>query len=299
MDKLTAMRAFVASVDHGSLTAGGEALDRSGPAMVRSLAALERELGVRLLRRTTRKMSLTEAGRSYLVRCRRILADVEEAEQSLTSEQVEPRGRIRATAPVLFGQLHVAPAVMAFVRRFEQVEVDLLLLDRVVNLIDEGIDVALRIGHLPDSSLVAVQVGHVRRVVCAAPELLAETGVPEDPRELAGARCVGFRGLTPASTWHFRESGRDLAVNIVTPFSCNQAAAAVEACAEGLGFGMFLSYQVEALVRAGQLRVVLDAFEPERLPVSVVYSDARWMSARLRSFVDWLKTSLAARPEIA
>jgi DNA-binding transcriptional LysR family regulator len=298
VDKLSAMRAFVEIVDRGSLTAAGEALDKSLPTVVRTLAALEEELGVRLLRRTTRRMSLTEEGRAYLDRCRRILADVAEAEQALVSERAEPQGEIRATAPVLFGQLHVAPAITDFVRRYQRVRVELLLLDRVVNLIEEGIDVAVRIGPLADSSMIAAPVGHVRRVVCASPELLERAGTPERPEILADQSCVRFRGIAPGSTWHFREGRRDLPVRVEGPFTCNQASAAVDACAAGLGFGLFLSYQVEPLVRAGKLRVVLDAFEPPKLPVSVVYPDARLMSTRLRAFVDWMKESLKGRPEL-
>jgi DNA-binding transcriptional LysR family regulator len=298
MDKLSAMRAFVEIVDRGSLTAAGAVLDKSLPTMVRTLAALEAELGVRLLRRTTRRMSLTEEGRAYLDRCRRILVDVAEAEQALVSERAEPRGEIRATAPGLFGQLHVAPAVTGFVRRHPRVRVELLLLDRVVNLIEEGIDVAIRIGPLADSSMIAVPVGHVRRVVCASPELLQRVGAPERPEALADQPCVRFLGLAPGSAWHFRQGRRDLPVRVEGPFLCNQAAAAVDACAAGLGFGLFLSYQVEPLVRAGKLRVVLSDFEPPRLPVSVVYADARLMSTRLRAFVDWMKVSLKGRPEL-
>ena len=299
MDKLSAMRAFVEIVDRGSLTAAGAVLDKSLPTMVRTLAALEEELGVRLLRRTTRRMSLTEEGRAYLDRCRRILVDVAEAEQALVSERAEPRGEIRATAPGLFGQLHVAPAVTGFLRRYPRVRVELLLLDRVVHLIEEGIDVAIRIGPLADSSMIAVPVGHVRRVVCASPELLERVGTPGRPEALADQPCVRFRGLVPGSAWHFREGRRDLPVHVEGPFTCNQAAAAVDACAAGLGFGLFLSYQVEPFVRAGTLRVVLSDFEPPKLPVSVVYPDARLMSTRLRAFVDWMKQSLKDRPELA
>jgi DNA-binding transcriptional LysR family regulator len=299
MDKLSAMRAFVEIVDRGSLTAAGEALDKSLPTVVRTLAALEEELGVRLLRRTTRRMSLTEEGRAYLDRCRRILVDVAEAEQALVSERAEPQGEIRATAPVLFGQRHVAPAVSDFVQRFQRVRVELLLLDRVVNLIEEGIDVAVRIGPLADSSMIAAPVGHVRRVVCASPELLDRVGTPERPETLADQPCVRFLGIAPGSTWHFREGRRDLPVRVEGPFTCNQAGASVDACAAGLGFGLFLSYQAEPLVRAGKLRVVLEAFEPPKLPVSVVYPDARLMSTRLRAFVDLLKEGLKGRPELA
>ena len=196
MDKLAAMRAFVAIADEGSLTAAAEALDRAPPTMVRTLATLEEHLGVRLIQRTTRRMHLTEEGRVYLDRCRRILADVDEAEQAVVSTDAEPRGEIRATAPLLFGRLHVAPAIMEFVRRYPQVRVDLLLLDRVVQLVDEGIHVGVRIGRLPDSSMVAVPVGHVRRVVVASPDVLARDGVPAHPSELTARTCVAHQGLT-------------------------------------------------------------------------------------------------------
>jgi DNA-binding transcriptional LysR family regulator len=299
LDKLAAMRAFVAIVDRGSLTSAAETLEKSLPTVVRTLAALEESLGVRLLRRTTRRMALTEEGRAYLDRCRRILADIEEAEQAVTRHGAEPQGEIRATAPVLFGQLHVAPAVRAFVQRYERTQVDLVLLDRVVNLIEEGIDVAIRIGPLSDSSMIAVTVGQVRRVVCASPALLEREGEPSRPQELSKRPCVRFRGLAAGSTWHFHDGAREIPVRVAGPFACNQATAAVDACAAGMGFGLFLSYQVEPRVRSGDLAVVLRDYEPAPLPVSVVYPDARLMSSRLRAFVDFMKESLATRRELA
>jgi DNA-binding transcriptional LysR family regulator len=298
VDKLAAMRAFVAIVDEGSLTAAAEALRRAPPTMVRSLATLEEHLGVRLLTRTTRRMSLTEEGRVYLERCRRILADVHEAEQAIVSSDTEPSGEIRVTAPVLFGQWHVAPAVTEFARRYPLVRVDLLLLDRVVDLVDEGIQVGIRIGRLPDSSMIAVPVGEVRRVVVASPELLARHGAPVHPSEFAARDCIGHHGTAPAGRWTFREAGRESSVRVRTAFACNLASVAVEACAAGLGFGSFLSYQVEPAVRAGQLKVLLDEFETEPLPVQIVYPDARLMSSRLRVFVDSLREHLRTRPEI-
>jgi len=298
MDQLAAMRAFVAIVDEGSLTAAAEALDRAPPTMVRTLASLEEHLGVRLLTRTTRRMSLTEEGRVYLDRCRRILTDVEDAEQAIVASDAEPRGEIRATAPILFGQWHVAPAVTSFLQRYRQVRVELLLLDRVIDMVDEGIDVGVRIGRLPDSSMMAVPVGHVRRVVVAGPTLLEQHGQPEDPSALAALPCVAHSGTTPGERWTFREGERDLAVRVRSVFSCNQALAAVDACAAGLGFGCFLSYQVEPRVRAGELQLVLEAFEPQPIPVQIVYPGARLMSSRLRVFVDWLREQLRARPEL-
>lgn len=293
MDKLLAMRSFVAIVDRGSLTAAATDLHRSLPTMVRTLAALEESLGTRLLRRTTRRMSLTAEGRVYLERCRSILGDIEEAEASVTRDQVEPRGQVRMTAPVLFGQMHVAPALSEFLNRFGEVQIELLLLDRVVNLVEEGIDLAIRIGHLADSTMVAVPVSQMRRVVCASPALLRTLGIPAHPREMSEHPCVRFRGINPGDSWSFQDAGREISVKIRGNFTCNQAAPAAQACAEGLGFGMFLSYQVEPLVRAKRLEIVLADFELPSLPVSLVYPEARLVSTRLRVLLDWLKKTLS------
>lgn len=292
MDRLLAMRTFVEIADRGSLTAAAEALDRSPPAVVRTLAGLEAHLGARLLRRTTRRMSLTEEGRDYLERCRRILADVEEAERAVGRAQAEPQGTLRMTAPVLFGEMHVAPAVTGFLRHYAKVQVELELLDRLVDLVDEGLDLGVRIGHLADSSMVAVPVGSMRRVVCASPDLLRAEGVPRHPHELAARSCVRFRGIAGGGAWAFREAGRDVAVRVRGSLGVNNASAAAEACAEGLGFGLLLAYQAEPLVRAGRLQIVLEAFEPEPLPVSLVYPGGRMVSPRLRAMLDWLRDAL-------
>lgn len=292
MDKLAAMRAFVTIVDRGSLSAAAVALERSLPTMVRMLAALERSLGVVLLRRTTRRMSLTPEGRVYLERCRRILADVAETEDVVGAARAEPRGRLRVTAPVLFGQMHVAPAIAAFLARHPAVQIELMLVDRVLDLVDDGIDAAVRIARLADSSAIAIPVGTMRRVVCASPALLRRVGVPRDPRGLAARPCVRFQGLAPNAVWHFEDAGRPLSVPVEGPLTTNQSAAAVTACVAGLGFGLFLSYQVAAEVRAGRLRVVLPRYEPPPLPVSLVYPEARLVFPRLRVFLDWMTRHL-------
>jgi DNA-binding transcriptional LysR family regulator len=299
VDKLAAMRTFLAIVDRGSLTAAAAALGRAPPSVVRTLAVLEAHLGVRLVARTTRRMSLTAEGRAYLERCRRILADVDEAERALLDADAEPRGDLRVTAPSLFGQRHVAPAVVELVRRHPGLRVELLLLDRVVDLVDEGLDAGVRIGRLPHSSLTAVAVGEVRRVVVASPALLRQRGSPKHPAELAALPCVEHRG-PGAGRWAFREGerGREIAVRVRGAFACNQATAVVRACAAGLGFGRFLSYQVQSEVQAGDLRVVLEAFEPPPLPVQIVYPSARHASPRLRAFVALAREQLRARPEI-
>jgi DNA-binding transcriptional LysR family regulator len=295
MDKLAAMRAFVEIVDRGSLTAAADAAGKSLPTMVRTLAALEAALGARLLRRTTRRMSLTAEGRDYLERCRRILSDVEDAELALAAGSRELRGELRVTAPVLFGQMHVAPAMVGFVQQHRLVSVDLQLIDRVVDLVEEGIDAAVRIAHLPDSSLIAIPVGTMRRVIVASPTLLARTGTPGRPEELASRPCVGFGGLSPGHVWRFRDHGRELNVHARCRFTTNQAIAAIDACAASLGFGSFLCYQVEPLVAAGRLRVVLQEFEPPPVPVSLVHSEARLVSTRLRVFLDWMRERLRNR----
>ncbi len=292
MDRLVAMRTFVEIVDRGSLTAAAASTGRSLPTVVRVLSALEQHLGARLLQRTTRHMSLTEDGRNYLQRCRRILVDVEEAERAVGPAQGQPSGAVRMTAPVLFGQMHVVPTINGFLRRYPQVSVELELLDRVVNLVDEGFDLAVRIGRLADSTMVGLKVTTIRRVVCASPALLEQTGVPEHPSELTKWPCVRFRGIAPGSAWAFEERGRPLQVQVGGRFACNQAAAAAAACANGLGFGLFLAYQVQPFIEAGRLRTVLEQFEPAPLPVSLVYPGARLVSSRLRSLLDWLKRKL-------
>jgi len=292
VNKLAAMQTFVAIVDAGSMTNAAASLGKALPTVVRSLATLERALGVQLLRRTTRRMSLTEEGRLYLERCRRILADVEEAEQALGRQQAEPRGELRVTAPVRFGQLRVAPAVLGFLRAHRKVSVDLVLLDRVVNLVDEGFDVGVRIAALTDSSMIATRVGQVRRVLVASPAHLRREGTPRHPRELAQRSVVDFPGGA-VGAWTFQEEGRSISVPVRGRLRCNQAEVGVRACEEGLGFGRFLSYQVEALVAAKRLRIVLRDFEPPPIPIHVVFAHARLMTPRVRALVDWLEAELS------
>lgn len=300
MDRLRAMQTYVRVVEGGSLTAAARVADASLPSVVRVLATLERELGTRLLNRTTRRMALTEEGRDYYERCRRILADVADAEASLSARHRAPRGRLVLGSSVLFGRLHLAPVVTGFLARYPEVKVELLMLDRVVNLLEEGIDATVRIGALADSALVAIPVGSVIRVVCASPDYLARRGVPRAPADLERHDCVRFTALTHGVEWEFRAKDKPPRVRVDGPFATNQVDAAVDACVAGLGCGMFLSYQVQAHERTGRLKRVLASFEPPAIPVSLVYPQARLMSARLRAFVDWavpaLRKRLAAPP---
>ena len=293
MDKLQAMATFVRIVEGGSLTAAASSLGTSLPSVVRILARLERSLGVRLLNRTTRRIQLTDEGRQYVERCRRILEEIEESERSLHARQAKPSGNLAVTAPVLFGRMHVAPIVAAFLAEYPGVRVELMLHDRIVNLLEEDLDVAVRIGRLADSSMTAVTVGHVRRVVCASRRLLRRTGVPRRPADLAGRPCIDFTGLRGGGPeWSFRERGRPRNVRVEGPLTANHADVALEACVEGLGYGRFLSYQASPLVRRGKLEIVLAEFEPPPIPVSVVVPHGRLLPLRVRAFVDRATTQL-------
>ncbi len=288
MDRLKAMQTFVQIADHGSLTRAAEAMGSSLPSVVRSLAALEVHLGVRLFHRTTRRNSLTEEGRHYLHSAREVLAAADAADRALKDEGQEPAGQLTLTAPVLFGHMYVAPAVTRFMQRHDKVRCSVLLHDRPVNLTEEGIDVGIRISPLDDSSLVAQQLGTIRYVVVASPDFLAHRGVPQHPRDLAGAPCVRGR-IDTQPQWTFPDKGKSVSVGLDGRLEFNHLAPAIEACAAGMGFGRFLTYQVMPHVQQGRLRIVLEDFQPAPLPVSVIYPHARLLPARTRAFVEWMK----------
>ncbi|MDR3400728.1 MAG: LysR family transcriptional regulator [Pandoraea sp.] len=297
MDKLRAMQTFVAIVDQGSLSAAARALDSSLPAVVRTLAALETSLDVRLLNRTTRRIALTEEGRTYLDTCRQILSELHEAEARLSARHEAPSGTLVVTAPILFGQLHVAPALYRFLRAYPAVKCRLLLNDRVVNLWEEGIDVGIRISPLEDSTLVAQGVGAIRRVVVASPECLAEQGEVAHPRELAGKNCIRSHG-GGYGQWRFWEGGREFVVPVDGNLEISHGIAAVEACIGGMGYGCFLSYQVAAPLADGRLVRVLKDYEGPARPVNIVYPHARLLPSRTRAFVEWMKRELRDVPMV-
>ena len=292
MNKLNAMETFIKIVDNGSLTKAADALDTSLPTVVRTLASLEEHLDTRLLNRTTRKITLTVEGQSYLERCRRILFDIEDAELELSAHQSKPKGKLRVTASTMFGTMRLMPLVSKFLSANDQVEVDLLLLDRNVNLIEEGVDVAIRIGDLEDSSMVAKNVGHLRRVICGTPKFISAYPTITHPKDLENIPCVRFTGLSHDNQWHLYEKRKTHTISINGPVICNQVEASRKAVCDGLGLGMFLSYQVEELIKSGDLQVVLSDFEPDPRPVNVVYSHAKLMSTRVRVFVDWITLEL-------
>jgi DNA-binding transcriptional LysR family regulator len=298
MDKLRAMEIFVRIVESGSLTAAAGLRDTSLTSVVRSLATLEARLGTRLLNRTTRRIALTDEGREYFERCRRVLAEVEEAESALSARQAQPAGKLTITAPVMFGRLHVGPVLTDFLAAHPAVHAELMLFDRVVDLLDEGMDAAIRIGHLRDSSLVALALGTTRRIICASPEYLRGAGTPQRPADLAGHRCLQFLGVARGAEWEFADGGAErkaIRVPIKGALVTNQIDVALDACVKGLGCGAFLDYQVRDALAAGTLHRVLQAYEPEPIPVHMVYPHSRLLSSRVRSFVDWVVPRLRQR----
>jgi len=295
MDKLHAMATFVRIVDAGSLTAAAAQTGSSLTSVVRSLASLEGHLGVRLINRTTRRLALTEEGRDYLFHCRKILAEIEDAESALSDKRQEPSGLLRLTAPVMFGRLHVAPVVTDFLAAHPAMRAELVLLDRVVDFLEEGLDLAIRIGPLADSSLVATTIGQTRRIICASPPYLAEAGEPTAPRDLVNHRCIGFSGNRPAAEWEFTMDGKSNRTRIDGRLLTNQVDVALGACLQGLGLGMFYEYQVAEHLRQGRLKAVLTSFETPQLPISILFPSTRQLSLRVRSFVDWAAPRLRAR----
>ena len=291
MDKLRAMQAFIHIAEQGSLTAAAQVMESSLPAMVRTLAGFEAQLGVRLFNRTTRRISLTEEGRRHLESCRQVLAALADAEAALSADAAEPAGHLTITAPMLFGQMHVAPAVTRFVQHHDKMRCSMVLLDRVVNLLEEGIDVGIRIGEPEDSSLVAQNVGHIRRMVVASPAWLRRHGVPKHPKDLLKANCVRVTDHVP--TWGpFNDNGRALRLAVSGNLEFNQIAPAVAACAAGAGLGSFYSYQVAPFLQTKHLRTVLEDFEPPPRPINIVYPHARLLPMRTRVFIEWMKKEL-------
>lgn len=292
MDRFRAIEVFLAIAEHGSLTAAARALGGSLPSVVRTLAAYEASLKVRLFNRTTRRVTLTEEGRQHLAHCRDLMERLRASEEALASGASEPQGHLTITAPVPFGQLHVAPVVTKFSARHPQLRCTVLLLDRMVNLLEEGIDVGIRIGRLEDSSLVSQPLGAIRRVVVASPAFLKKHGTPRHPRDLLRFPCV--RNVAARDWAGFQENGRALRVPVRGMLEFNHVFPAVQACVDGAGLGMFFSYQVDALVAAGKLRVVLAKFEQPPRPISIVYPHARLLPARTRAFIDFARQEITA-----
>jgi len=286
MDRIEAMEAFVAVADLKGFAPAARKLRLSPSAVTRLVAALEERVGARLLQRTTRSVALTDIGEHYLARARRILADVEEAEGAARAERTRPSGHLVVSAPLMFGRLHVNPLMSEYLRRYPDVTGELRLSDRPINLIEEGVDVAVRIGHLPDSSVVAKNVGDMYRVVVASPEYLARRGEPASPSELRAHDIIQCSAVLPSNEWRFMQDGRPIRVAIAPRYTTNSAEAGVWHAEQGGGLTMVLAYQALDAIRNGRLRLVLRPFELPPRPIHLVYPASRLLSAKVRAFVD-------------
>lgn len=291
MDRLHSMRILVKVADAGSFADAARQLHMSPPAVTRAIAYLEEVTGARLFIRSTRSVNLTASGSRYVEDCRRILADIDEAEASAGGSYATPSGILTVTASVLFGQIYVTPILTEFLTLYPSVTGQLLLFDRIVSLMEEGIDVAIRIGHLPDSEYNAAKVGTVRRIICGAPSYFEQNPVPQVPADLTQHTIIATTGSSAPLDWRFG-SGRSPSVTLHPRLFCNTGDAAISAAISGWGLARVLSYQVAKEVEAGRLRVVLQDYEQEPLPIHVMHSEGRHVSAKTRAFVDFVTERL-------
>jgi DNA-binding transcriptional LysR family regulator len=291
MDRLETMRVFVAVAEERGFAPAARRLALSPPAVTRAIAALERRIGARLLQRTTRVVRFTEAGARYFADCKRILADLETAETAAAANHAEPRGELVVTAPLVFGRMFVAPLVLEFTTRHPHVSARTLLADHVVDLVEHGVDVAVRIARLPDSSLTAIKVGTVRRILCASPAYLAARGRPRTPADLAAHEAIVFASSGAAQTeWDF--GAGQPSVSVRSRFAVNNADAAIEGAVAGAGITRVLSYQIGPQVDAGQLELVLERHAPPAIPVNIVFAAGKRSAAKVRAFVELARQRL-------
>jgi DNA-binding transcriptional LysR family regulator len=286
MDRIDAMHAFVLVADLKGFAPAARKLGLSASGVTRLIAALEERVGARLLQRTTRSVTLTDVGTRYLERARRILADVEEAEASAQAERVQPSGRLVVSAPLGFGRIHVAPLISTYLERYADVGGELRLSDRMINLVEDGVDCAVRIGHLADSSLVARNVGDMRRIVVASKDYLARRGEPKRPVEIAAHDTIQFGATAAVPEWRFIEDGRDIRIACTPRFTTNSADAAIWHAAQGGGLTRVLAYQAAEAIGKGRVKIVLADFEQPPLPIHIVYPTSRLLSAKVRTFID-------------
>jgi len=280
------MQAFVAVADLQGFAPAARKLGLSPSAVTRLIAALEDRLGARLLQRTTRSVTLTDVGARYLERARRILGDVEEAEGSAQDERRRPSGRLVVSAPVGFGRLHVSPIISAYLKRYPEVSAELRLTDRMINLVEDGVDLAVRIGRLADSTLVARHAGEMRRIVVASSGYLRERGEPKTPAAIASHQTIQFGAMTGSPDWRFVEDGREVRVACTPRFITNSADAAIQYAGQDGGLTRVLAYQAAEAIKAGRLKIVLAKFEQPALPIHLVYPTSRLLSAKVRAFID-------------
>ena len=285
MDRFDAMRILLATVDAGSLSGGSRSLRMPLPTVSRKVSELEAHLGTRLLVRARRGLLLTEAGSAFVEASRRLLGDLQEAERAASGEYRTPRGELRVTASIMFGKMHVAPMAIAFMQAFSEVQVRLVLADNVVDLPENHLDVAIRIGPLPDSSLVARRVGSVHWMTCASPDYLARRGIPKTPDDLLEHDCIAFEGLQQSRSWVFGNRAKPVHIN--PRYSVNTADAVIDAASVGVGVARVTSYQAAQAIQAGALVSVLSDYVPDHLPVHLVHSGHALLPLKTRAFLDF------------
>jgi DNA-binding transcriptional LysR family regulator len=289
MDRFDAMSTLLAAVDAGSLSAASRQLRVPLATVSRRVSELEEHLNIQLLQRGSRKLTLTEAGRAYVASCRRIIEDVAEAERTAAGEYREPQGELIISVPhATLGRSDVVQIVVEFLRRYPDIRMRVQLTDRVVSLLEEHVDVALRVGELPDSSLIATRVGLIRRVLCASPAYLKTRAMPKTPADLTSHNCVAYETYTAGSNWEFRADGRSQFIQVPSRLMVTSSEAAIVAAVAGAGIARVLSYQIDDLVQAGSLVRLLEAYEPAPMPISVIYPSQRLVPLKLRTFLDFL-----------
>ena len=298
MDRFQEMQVFIAVCEERSFATAARRLSMSAPSVTRAVAALEKRIGTLLLSRTTRSVHLSEAGQRYLTDCRRILSEIEEAEDSAGGSNAAPVGHLTITASLLFGELFVMPLVVGYLEQYPGVSINALLLDRVTHMVEEGIDVAVRIGHLLDSTQHGVKVGEVRRVVCASPAYLTAHGRPQHPDDLSQHRVIVSAASALVRRWEFSDVGKPVDIELKSRLTVSANQAAITAASMGWGVTRVLSYQVASRVASGELEIVLEDYEQPPLPVHVCYQADRKVSAKVRTFVDYCVERMMQDPAI-
>ena len=295
MDRLDAMQVMLTAVECGSLSKASRKLGQPLATVSRKVSELETYLNADLLIRSSKGLELTPAGRTFVTSARTILEQMTEAERSAAGEYAAPKGDLVVTAPTMFGRLHVLPVVVAFLRAFREVSVELSLTDRVTHFIDDQVDVALRIGNLPDSSLIATRLGAVRRVTCASPAYVASRGAPDVPQDLANHDIISFESVSAPTIWRYWSDGNEIAIPLRSRLSVNTIDAAIDASVAGAGVARTVSYQVAGHVHDDRLRLLLEAYEPTPRPVHLVYDKQKRLPVKLRAFVDFAVPHLRDR----
>jgi DNA-binding transcriptional LysR family regulator len=295
MDRFEAMSIFLTAVDAGSLSAASRKLDVPLATVSRRIGELETHLKTRLLLRGGRKLILTDAGRAYLDACRKIVEDLVEAERTASGEYQAPTGDLVISAPIVLGRTHLLPIILEFMKAYPDVRLRMQQSDRVVNLLEEHIDLAARIGRLPDSSLIATRVGMTRMVTCASPEYLSRRGVPQTPEELQGHCCISFELINSATEWNYGQGKAAVTVPISSRLILGTGDSVADAIMSGMGIGRLSYYTIEEAVKASRLQIILQDHEPPEIPISLVYPSQRLLPLKLRAFLDFATPRLRAR----